>query len=364
VKPKEKELKKGKDKCEEVIKELGTNSTTTQTQINELFNKIRNKLDEKQQELLNKLEEIEKFKKKELELQKEELKFGIESIGSCQMIENSIILSNNNKNDIQLISMKSLYESRLNYLSNNVWKIEPCHNSVIEFSINEKEEELIYSNILNIGIKNSNETSANQCLIPKNEEQETIIKNQELKLRNYNEITEPKLIFGEKENEYHQFYLSCGVTINSKGDIYVCGDNRIQIFDSEGKFISTFGSNGNGNGKFDHPKGIMINSKGNIIVHDRRNHRIQIFDSEGNFISTFGSYGDGIGQFKLPDGICIDKNDNIYVYESYNNQIQIFGSNGKFISKFESSYQFNSSVKMKLIQKETSLLVIVVMIKL
>jgi len=39
VKPKEKELREGILKCEEVIKELEINSTT-QTQINQLFNNI------------------------------------------------------------------------------------------------------------------------------------------------------------------------------------------------------------------------------------------------------------------------------------------------------------------------------------
>ena len=124
---------------------------------------------------------MEKYKKKELELQIEELKFGIESIiGSCQMIENSLSLSKKNKNDLQLISMKNLYESRLNYLSTNIWRIEPCHNPFIELIIDEDEEETIYSSISNIGIVDSNEISADECLISRNEK-ERIFKNKEFK---------------------------------------------------------------------------------------------------------------------------------------------------------------------------------------
>ena len=151
-------MQEGISKCEEIIKELEINSTTTQTQINQLFNKIRNKLDEKEQELLNKLEEIEKYKKKELELQKEELKFGIESIiGSCQMIQNSISLSNNNINDdARLLSMKKMYHARLDYLSTSRWRIEPCHDSQINFSICKTVEESMYTNITNIATINSN----------------------------------------------------------------------------------------------------------------------------------------------------------------------------------------------------------------
>jgi len=415
-------LREGLKKCEDAIKELEVNSTTIEIQVNELFNNIRIKLDEKQQELLNKLEEIEKFKKKELELQIEELKFGIESItGSCQMIENSIILSNQNKNETQLLTMKKLYESRLDYLSNNIWKIEPCHHSLIELLINENEKESIYSSISNIGMINSNEISPERSLISRNDKQR-IYENREYKFkiigyskegnemkiggngknfkiriedesnneekkheskiidlndgsyqvkiklkdegnylifaqydgidicsspfeiqvlskpRNCNEINQPILTFGFKGNGNGngRFQNPFGITINSKGNIFVCdsGNHRIQIFNPEGNFISTFGSKGNRNGQFNHPIGIIIDSKGNIIVSDQKNYRIQIFDSNGNFISTFGSHGDKIGQFKFPGGICVDKNDNIYVCDSWNNRIQIFDFQGKFISTF------------------------------
>jgi len=361
---------------------------------------------------------MEKYKKKELEIQIEELNFGIESIiGSCQIIGNSISLSNKNKNDIQLTSMKKLYESRLNYLSNNIWKIEPCLNPFIEF-LNFKEES-IYSSISNIGMIDSNEISAEKCLILRLGKQR-IYENREYKFeiisyskegkemkkggngkkfqiqiegeskkfewkiidlnngryevkmklkdegkysifvqydgmnlpsspfriqvfskvkqRNYDEINQPKLTFGSKGSENGQFKRPFGMTIDSKGNLFVCdwGNDRIQIFNSEGKFISTFGSYGKGNGQFDKPWGIAINSKGSFIISDRNNHRIQIFDSEGNFILTFGSNGNENGQFDYPDGICVDLIDNIYVCDSWNNRIQIFDSKGKFISTFGS----------------------------
>jgi len=436
VKPKEKGLKEGINKCKEVIKELEINSTITQTQIHEFFNKIRNKLEEKEQELLNKLDEIEKYKKKELELQRDELKFGIESIiGSCQMIQHSLSLSNNthnNKNDnLKLLSMKNLYQSRLDYLSNNNWKIEPCHNPFIDFFSSKKEEESIYSNISNIGIIDSNDISPDKCFSRNQNQNQKIYRNEEfkfeiisyskegnemkiggntskfeieiegtsksnngnnkwkikdlnngryevkmklsdegkylifvlcnkininsfpleievfskLKQRNYNQIIGPKLTFGSKGEKNGQFKYPNGITTDSNGNIYVCDahNHRIQIFDSKGKFISTFGLEGNGNGNglfkssFGCPSGITINSKGNIIVSDLHNYRIQMFDCEGNDISTIGSFGNGNGQFYYPEGVCVDLNDNIYVCDSIVNRIQIFGSKGHLLSKFGSN---------------------------
>jgi len=405
-----------------MVKELEINSTTTQIQINELFNKIRIKLDEKEHELLNKLEEIENYKKKELELQKEELQFGIESIiGSCKMIGNSLTLSNNNnKNDIKLITMKNLYHSRLDYLLNNDWKTEPCHHSFLEFSISKKEEELIYSSISNIGIIDANEISAAKCLISrdikqriieneefkfeiisyskdgnqmknggngdnfmiqiegesknqKNEDNENIENNHEWEIkdlnngiyetkiklkdegkhsifvqyngininsspfqiqifpkqRNYMKINEPKLTFGSNGKENGQFSYPYKMTTDLNGNILVCdyGNNRIQVFNLEGKFISTFESKG--------PHGIAINSKGNIIISGD-SQKIQTFNSKGNFISTFGSNGYENDQFQYPYGICVDLNDNIYVCDYSNHRILIFDAEGKFISKIGS----------------------------
>jgi len=406
------------NKCEERIKQLEINSTTTQTQIYELFNKIRAKLDEKEKELLDQLIEVEKYKKKELELQMEELKFGIESInGSCKIIENSLSLSTQNSN-ARLLSMKKLYHSRLDYLSNNIWNIEPCHNPFIEFFCFENEEELICSNISRIGRIDSNDISAEKCIILRNENQK-IYTNEEFKIeitcfskegreikiggdgkkfkiypegelklkneryewkiedfydgkyemkmkikdegkylifvqyngvdlpfspfqisvfpkvkpRNYNGINQPKLIFGSSGNGNGQFNSPRGVAINSKGSIYVCdqSNHRIQLFNPVGSFISTLGSGGNGNGQFSYPYGVATNSMGNILVCDQNNHRIQMFDSDGNFILAFGSYGNGNGQFSCPRGICVDINDNILVCDHNNHRIQKFNSEGSFI---------------------------------
>jgi len=99
--------------------------------------------------------------------------------------------------------------------------------------------------------------------------------------------------------------------------------------------ISTFGSEGNENGQFNDPRGIAINSKGNIFVSDNENNRIQIFSSEGEFISTFGSKGGDDGQFVNPYGLFIDSNDHIFVCDYENDRIQIFDSEGKYITKFD-----------------------------
>ena len=52
---------------------------------------------------------------------------------------------------------------------------------------------------------------------------------------------------------------------------------------------------------------------------------IQKFDSNGKFITKWGSAGDGDGQFDNPDGIAVNPSSgNMYVADPYNNRMQVF----------------------------------------
>ena len=62
--------------------------------------------------------------------------------------------------------------------------------------------------------------------------------------------------------------------------------------------VTTFGSLGTGDGQFTSPRGSAVDSTDRIIVADFQNHRVQVFDSSGNFLFTFGSQGSAIGQLQ------------------------------------------------------------------
>jgi DNA-binding beta-propeller fold protein YncE len=52
-----------------------------------------------------------------------------------------------------------------------------------------------------------------------------------------------------------------------------------------------------------------LDSAGRLFVADRENNRIQIFDQDGKFLTEWKQFG-------RPSGIWIDKNDQIYVSDS------------------------------------------------
>jgi streptogramin lyase len=86
------------------------------------------------------------------------------------------------------------------------------------------------------------------------------------------------------------FNMPSAVVVASNGDIFVAdghgGDSnpRIVKFSKDGKFIKAWGKKGSAPGEFDSPHTIAMDSKGRLFVGDRNNNRIQIFDQDGKFL--------------------------------------------------------------------------------
>src|SRR5918992_324937 len=136
-----------------------------------------------------------------------------------------------------------------------------------------------------------------------------------------------------------------GIAVDSSsGNVYVAdtANNRIQVFSSNGTFISKWGGGYAPraiNGSFDHPSDISLDQAGNVYVADTANNRIQVFSSNGTFISVLGRDGGANGTLRSPEGIAVDSSSgNVYVADTANNRIQVFSSNGTFISKWGGGY--------------------------
>jgi len=96
--------------------------------------------------------------------------------------------------------------------------------------------------------------------------------------------------------------------------------------------VMTWGEPGALEGQFSFPKGLAVDSDGNVYVADSQNHRIQKFGPDGVFIAEWGSFGEEEGQFSEPWGIAVDNDANVYVADTWNHRLQKFTTNGEFIS--------------------------------
>lgn len=118
-----------------------------------------------------------------------------------------------------------------------------------------------------------------------------------------------------------------GVAVDKDGNVYVTDtlNNRVEIFDADGNFISLFGKHGDGPGYFARPKGIAVDGDGHIWVADEMEDRLQVFNREGQLLTYIGTgHGNLPGQFKALVGVAIDKQNRVFTTEQYPGRLQEF----------------------------------------
>ena len=118
-------------------------------------------------------------------------------------------------------------------------------------------------------------------------------------------------------------------------------NNRVQVFDLNGTYLRKWGTSGNGDGQFNAPHAIALDLNGSTVskvwVADYNNHRMQAFDSNGTFLSKFGTYGNGDSQLYYASGVDIGPDNLLYVSSRYHNKIKVFETNGTYVRSINSS---------------------------
>jgi uncharacterized protein (TIGR03663 family) len=124
-----------------------------------------------------------------------------------------------------------------------------------------------------------------------------------------------------------------GIAVGLDGSVYVSDtwNHRIQKFTREGTPIKMWGQYGQpvagdaeSASSFWGPRGVAVDANGNVLVADTGNKRIVVFDSEGNYITEFGTAGFDPGQFDEPVGVAVAPGGTVYVTDTWNQRIQSF----------------------------------------
>jgi len=123
----------------------------------------------------------------------------------------------------------------------------------------------------------------------------------------------------EEGNELGQFNYPHGLAIQPHTNhLLVCDEfnHRVQVLSSSSsnqggrprcKPLYAIGleeGKGVADGQFNRPHGVCCSPKGEMMVSDTRNHRVQLFDPAGRFLTKFGTNGDGDAQFDMPFDVC------------------------------------------------------------
>jgi DNA-binding beta-propeller fold protein YncE len=118
------------------------------------------------------------------------------------------------------------------------------------------------------------------------------------------------------------------------------GNNRVQVVDSEGNFISEYGVRGWRTGEFDNPTDVAINFQRTelLYVADTDNNRIQYCNLiDRIFYIMAGSRLVGVNEeddidaeieFDLPGGVSVGRNGEVCVVDTGNHRFILFNPDG------------------------------------
>jgi len=118
------------------------------------------------------------------------------------------------------------------------------------------------------------------------------------------------------------FNLPTDIAFAANGDLYVTdgyGGARVVRFSRDGKYLLEWGKRGTGPGEFGLPHNVVVDAEGQVYVTDRDNQRIQIFDANGKFLREWTGTGGVSGLAMTRDGRIVtgavvrDLNGNIVV---------------------------------------------------
>lgn len=148
------------------------------------------------------------------------------------------------------------------------------------------------------------------------------------------------------------------VAFDSKGNIYVSdgyANSRVAKFDKDGHWVKSWGEKGSAPGQFITPHSIAIDNNDIVYVADRGNERIQVFDADGKFLRVIASFprqvptpsaplpiyamgkrADGTDNPLWPAAMCITPGPNQVMYTADYNPGRMYKStlDGKLLGVF------------------------------
>jgi sugar lactone lactonase YvrE len=144
-----------------------------------------------------------------------------------------------------------------------------------------------------------------------------------------------------------------GIAVGRDGTVYVSltfGKDRIVAFSPQGKLLRQWGKTGTGDGEFKYPMGLAVGPDGSVYVADNVNRRIQKFSPRGKFLAKWGTGGDGPGQFggkgarkqppdfgAGPGFLAFDGKGILHATDARRGKVHRFKPDGTFVSSWGSS---------------------------
>ena len=127
--------------------------------------------------------------------------------------------------------------------------------------------------------------------------------------------------FNDSKRKGRPYFVTYG---SQKYFVGYADDHKVSVFNREGIPLYSFGEFGQGDGQFNAPYGVAIDSINKVLVCDQLNHRIQVFTTEGQFLHKIGTRVVGLGKFAHPVDIAVSPNGHVYVSQFSGHRVLVF----------------------------------------
>lgn len=134
-------------------------------------------------------------------------------------------------------------------------------------------------------------------------------------------------------------------TIDPEGNFYLINQSsgntppQFLKFDANGQLLAQMGTYGEGQGQFNAPNGLAVDSQGSVYLSDAYHIvPIQKYDPTGNFLAGWAKRGGGDGEFTLASSIAVDGEGNLFVVDADarpSHRIQKFDNQGNFVTLWD-----------------------------
>lgn len=133
----------------------------------------------------------------------------------------------------------------------------------------------------------------------------------------------------------HEAGKPTGLSIGIEGNVLVADTHysRLLIYSPEGELLRTIGGTlGQKPGEFGLVTDAVQDTQGNYYIGEYGEYdRIQKFTADGKFLCQWGNHGSAPGEFSRPQNLALDEEGHLWVTDACNHRIQVFDGEGKLL---------------------------------
>ena len=127
-----------------------------------------------------------------------------------------------------------------------------------------------------------------------------------------------------------------GVAVDDHGFVYGSDEHSpdaIQKFDASGRFVTQWGGTGGAGHRISRGGAapVAVAHDGTVYAPDNRASQVVVFDADGTFRSSFGSQAAAAGGLSHPMNAAIDATGVVYISDAGNSRICAYDAGGRFL---------------------------------